>query len=67
MTVPIMSLVGKADSGDIPMSPLIDATGELVVGPSEDREAERTMVVESTALFEGKLYPYRYVSLSNAA
>lgn len=51
-TIPIMSLVGKADSGDVVMSPLMDDTGELNVGPSEDREEERTLVVESTALFE---------------
>ena len=49
-----MSLVGKADSGNIVMSPLVGEMGEINVGPSEDREEERTLVVESTALFEGK-------------
>jgi hypothetical protein len=53
MTVPIVNLVGKSEVGDMPMSPLLDRDGELNVGASEDREAERTMVVESTALFEG--------------
>ena len=49
-----MSLVGKADSGNVVMSPLVDDMGDLNVGPSEDREEERTLVVESTALFEGE-------------
>jgi len=53
MTVPIMSLVGKTDSADVTMSPVVDSMGELVVGPSDDLEAERTLVIESTALFEG--------------
>lgn len=57
-TVPIMNLVGKSGGGDIPMAPLIDETGELTVGASEDREAERTLVIERTAMFEGKFPPY---------
>ncbi|KAG8751768.1 hypothetical protein FRC14_007629 [Serendipita sp. 396] len=51
-TVPIMSLVGKSDtSGDL-MPSLVDSTGDLSVGALEDRDAERTMVIESTGLFE---------------
>lgn len=61
MTVPIIGLVGKADAGDLPMSPIIDKTGELSVGASEDREAERTLVVESTALFEGERLPLQTI------
>ncbi|PVG02608.1 hypothetical protein CPB86DRAFT_822639 [Serendipita vermifera] len=52
MTVPIVNLVGKDEIGDVPMSPILGRDGELNVGASEDREAERTMVVESTSLFE---------------
>ncbi|CAG8748586.1 15792_t:CDS:2, partial [Acaulospora colombiana] len=47
MTVPIVNLVGKDEIIDVPMSPLLDRDGELAVGASEDREAERTMVVET--------------------
>jgi hypothetical protein len=59
MTVPIVSLVGKVDSGDVPMSPILDREGELHVMPSEDRDAERTLVVESTSLFEGEQLLYQ--------
>lgn len=48
-----MNLVGKLSDGDVPMSPITDEAGELNIGASEDREAERTLVIERTAMFEG--------------
>jgi hypothetical protein len=62
-TVPIMNLVGKSRRSDTPMAPLIDETGELAVGASEDREAERTLVIERTAMFEGTFPLYSNLML----
>lgn len=50
-----MNLVGRSDGGDTPMSPTIGGEEEMHVGASEDREAERTLVIERTALFEGSI------------
>jgi len=54
MTVPIRSLVGKPDR-DVPMSPVLD-DGDINItsATSGEQEEESSMVIESTAQFEGE-------------
>ena len=54
MTVPIRSLVGKPDR-DLPMSPVLD-DGDINITNtiSSEQEEESSLVIESTAQFEGE-------------
>lgn len=54
MTVPIRSLVGKPDR-DVPMSPVLD-DGDINITNtvSSEKEEDRSLVIESTAQFEGE-------------
>ena len=57
MTVPIRSLVGKPDR-DVPMSPLLDDGDVNIINTiSSEKEEERSLVIESTAQFEGEHKP----------
>lgn len=54
MTVPIRSLVGKPDR-DMPMSPVLDDGDTNITNTiSSEQEEESSLVIESTAQFEGE-------------
>jgi hypothetical protein len=54
MTVPIRSLVGKPDC-DVPMSSVLDDGDINIINTiSSEREEESSLVIESTAQFEGE-------------
>ena len=58
MTVPIRSLVGKPDR-DVPMSPVLDDGDINIMNTiSSDQEEESSLVIESTAQFEGERNPH---------
>lgn len=58
MTVPIRSLVGKPDR-DVPMAPVLDDGDINIIDTiSSEQEEERSLVIESTAQFEGERNPH---------
>ena len=58
MTVPIRCLVGKPDR-DLPMSPVLgDGDINITSTISSEQEEERSLVIESTAQFEGEHNPH---------